>query len=156
MQVVPMLQVADVAASSGWYQRTLGLTSGHGGDEFEMLYAGEPYASPLLLQLHRWEADEHGFLGSPDLPAGNENKLVKILCVQEFIVSGKTTFKEEFVTAGGISLSEVDPNTMRSKIVPNLFFAGEVLNIDGVTGGFNFQNAWTTGYIAAKAISLGV
>jgi catechol 2,3-dioxygenase-like lactoylglutathione lyase family enzyme len=71
MQVVPMLQVADVAAASEWYQRTLGLTSGHGGDEFEMLFAGEPYATPLLLQLHRWEAHEHGIPGSPDIPAGN-------------------------------------------------------------------------------------
>ena len=88
-----------------------------------------------------------------DLPAKEQNKLVKTLCAGEFEVRGKTTFKEEFVTAGGISLGEVDPNTMMSKIVPNLFFAGEVLNIDGVTGGFNFQNAWTTGYIAAKAIS---
>jgi len=75
MQVVPMIQVADVAAASGWYQRTLGLTSGHGGDEFEMLFAGEPYASALLLQLHRWEAEEHGFLGSPDVPAGNGSSL---------------------------------------------------------------------------------
>ena len=66
-----MLQVPDVAAASEWYQQTLGFASGHGGDEFEMLYAGEPYASPLLLQLHRWEAHEHGFLGSPDVPVGN-------------------------------------------------------------------------------------
>lgn len=75
MQVVPMLQVADVAAASAWYQRTLGLTSGHGGDEFEMLFAGEPYTTPLLLQLHRWEAHEHGFLGSPDLPVGNGSSI---------------------------------------------------------------------------------
>jgi catechol 2,3-dioxygenase-like lactoylglutathione lyase family enzyme len=71
MLVVPMIQVADVAASSQWYQRTLGLVSGHGGDEFEMLFAGEPYSSALLLQLHRWDAHEHGFLGSPDAPVGN-------------------------------------------------------------------------------------
>lgn len=88
-----------------------------------------------------------------DLPAKEQNKLIKNLCAQEFEVKGKTTFKEEFVTAGGISLQEIDHNTMQSKIVPNLFFAGEVLNIDGVTGGFNFQNAWTTGWIAAKAIA---
>ena len=75
MHVVPMLQVADVVAASEWYQRTLGLTSGHGGDEFEMLFAGEPYATTLLLQLHRWEAHEHGMLGSPDLPAGNGSSL---------------------------------------------------------------------------------
>ena len=66
-----MLQVPDVVAASEWYQQTLGFVSGHGGDEFEMLYAGEPYASPLLLQLHRWDAHEHGFLGSPDIPVGN-------------------------------------------------------------------------------------
>lgn len=88
-----------------------------------------------------------------DLPAKDQNKLIKNCCAQEFKVSGKTTFKEEFVTAGGVSLDEVDYNTMQSKIKPNLYFAGEVLDIDGVTGGFNFQNAWTTGYIAAKAIA---
>jgi predicted Rossmann fold flavoprotein len=88
-----------------------------------------------------------------DLPAKEQNKLIKNLCAQEFAVKGKTTFKEEFVTAGGISLNEVDHNTMQSKIVPNLFFAGEILDVDGVTGGFNFQNAWTTGFIAAKAIA---
>lgn len=88
-----------------------------------------------------------------DLPAKEQNKLVKNLCAQEFAVKGKTTFKEEFVTAGGITLNEIDHNTMQSKINPNLFFAGEVIDVDGVTGGFNFQNAWTTGFIAAKAIA---
>lgn len=88
-----------------------------------------------------------------DLPAKEQNRLIKNICAQEFWVNGKTTFKEEFVTAGGIDLGEIDHNTMQSKIVPNLFFAGEVLNVDGVTGGFNFQNAWTTGWIAAKAIA---
>lgn len=87
-----------------------------------------------------------------DLPAKEQHKLVKMLCGQELKVKGKTTFKEEFVTAGGILCEEVDVNTMQSKLVPGLFFAGEILNIDGVTGGFNFQNAWTTGWIAAKAI----
>ena len=88
-----------------------------------------------------------------DLPAKEQNKLIKNLCVQEFLVNGKTTFKEEFVTAGGVVLSEIDYNTMESKITPNLFFCGEVTDTDGVTGGFNFQNAWTTGFIAAKAIA---
>ena len=88
-----------------------------------------------------------------DLPAAAQNKLIKNLCAQQFDVKGKTTFKEEFVTAGGVLLNEIDHNTMQSKKLPGLFFAGEVLNIDGVTGGFNFQNAWTTGWIAAKAIS---
>jgi len=88
-----------------------------------------------------------------DLPAKEQNKLIKNCCGQEFEVKGKTTFKEEFVTAGGIDLTEIDHNTMQSKIAPNLYFAGEVLNIDGVTGGFNFQSAWTTGYLAGKAIA---
>jgi predicted Rossmann fold flavoprotein len=89
-----------------------------------------------------------------DLPAKEQNKLIKNICAQEFSVNGKTTFKEEFVTSGGIVLDEVEHASMQSKIVPGLFFAGEVLNVDGVTGGFNFQNAWTTGWIAAKAIAL--
>ena len=88
-----------------------------------------------------------------DLPAKEQNKLIKLLCGQEFIVNGKTTFKEEFVTAGGIELNEIDHQTMESKIAANLFFCGEVIDTDGVTGGFNFQNAWTTGFIAAKAIA---
>lgn len=66
---------------------------------------------------------------------------------------GKTTFKEEFVTAGGVDLKEVNFKRFESRILDNLFFAGEVLNIDGLTGGFNFQNAWTGAYIAAKAIA---
>jgi predicted Rossmann fold flavoprotein len=87
-----------------------------------------------------------------ELPSKEQNKLIKSLCTHQFVVNGKTTFKEEFVTAGGIDTNEVDAETMQSKIIPQLFFAGEVLNIDGVTGGFNFQNAWTTGWIAAKTI----
>lgn len=84
-----------------------------------------------------------------DLPAREQNKLVGQLCTAEFSVKGKTTFKEEFVTAGGVKLSEVDPATMQSKKVPGLFFAGEILDVDGITGGFNFQHAWTSGWIAA-------
>lgn len=81
------------------------------------------------------------------------NRFIKNLSAFECEVSGKTTFKEEFVTAGGIKLSEVDAQTMMSKKIPGLFFAGEVLDVDGITGGFNFQHAWTSGYIAAKAIA---
>ena len=88
-----------------------------------------------------------------DLPSVRQNKFIKNLCSYEGEVKGKTTFKEEFVTAGGIKLSEVDVNTMMSKKVSNLFFAGEVLDVDGITGGFNFQHAWTSGWIAAKAIA---
>lgn len=67
-------------------------------------------------------------------------------------ISGKTLNKEEFVTAGGVDLKEVNFKTMESRIIPGLFFAGEVLNIDGITGGFNFQNAWTTGYLAGLGL----
>ena len=87
-----------------------------------------------------------------DLPAKQQNQLAKQLCAQQFHVKGKTTFKEEFVTAGGIKLNEVNANTMESKIVPGLFFAGEILDVDGITGGFNFQHAWTSGWIAASSI----
>lgn len=78
------------------------------------------------------------------------NRLVDLLTNDRYPVSGKTTFKEEFVTAGGVSLEEVDPRTMQSRKVPGLYFAGEVLDIDGVTGGFNFQAAWSTGFIAGQ------
>ena len=88
-----------------------------------------------------------------DLPAKAENALIKNLADYVVAVKGKTTFKEEFVTAGGINLNEIDANTMMSKKVPNLFFAGEVLDVDGITGGFNFQHAWTSGWVAAKSVA---
>jgi predicted Rossmann fold flavoprotein len=75
------------------------------------------------------------------------------ICAGEFHVNGKSTFKDEFVTAGGIDLKEVDFKTFQSKLHDNLYFAGEVLNIDAVTGGFNFQAAWTSAYICAQSIS---
>nr|WP_246070104.1 NAD(P)/FAD-dependent oxidoreductase [Mangrovivirga cuniculi] len=73
-------------------------------------------------------------------------------CMVHF--SGKTTFKEEFVTAGGISLSDIDLNSMEAKKHPNLFMGGEVLDVDAVTGGFNFQFAWSSAYVASEAILL--
>ena len=88
-----------------------------------------------------------------DLPSTEQNKFIKNLCSYEAEVKSKTTFKEEFVTAGGIKLNEVDANTMMSKKIPNLFFAGEVLDVDGITGGFNFQHAWTSGFVAAKTLT---
>lgn len=88
-----------------------------------------------------------------NLPKKNLNRLVQNLFCYLLEINGKTTFKEEFVTAGGISLDEVDSNTMQSKNHPNLYFAGEILNIDGITGGFNFQAAWSTGYLAGKSIN---
>jgi hypothetical protein len=80
-------------------------------------------------------------------------QLVNQLCNAEFAVKGKSTFKEEFVTAGGVDLKEVHFKTFESKLFPNLYFAGEVLNIDAITGGFNFQAAWTSGWIAGEAMA---
>jgi predicted Rossmann fold flavoprotein len=90
-------------------------------------------------------------------PAGKlSHKLLAELAAKlhadSYRLEGKTTYKQEFVTAGGVDLKEVHFKTMESKLTPGLFFAGEILNIDGVTGGFNFQNAWTTGWLAASAM----
>ena len=82
----------------------------------------------------------------------NLNKLVNTLLNDRYLVKGKTTFKEEFVTAGGVDLADIDVKTMESKVCPGLYFAGEVMDIDGITGGFNFQAAWTTGFIAGKHV----
>lgn len=87
-----------------------------------------------------------------DLSKNQMEALAAQLTQGEYQVNGKSTFKEEFVTAGGIELKEVDFKTMESKLLPGMYFAGEVLNIDAITGGFNFQNAWTGGYIAAQDI----
>lgn len=78
------------------------------------------------------------------------NKLVSLLTNDIYEVKGKTTFKEEFVTCGGISLQSIDLNTMQSEVYKNLYFAGEIMDIDAITGGYNFQAAWTTGFIAGK------
>ena len=86
------------------------------------------------------------------LPKEKENFLIREITGGHFNVSGKTTNKDEFVTCGGVRLKEVDFRTMESKLVPGLFFAGECLDIDGITGGFNFQAAWTTARIAGLAM----
>jgi predicted Rossmann fold flavoprotein len=78
------------------------------------------------------------------------HKLVNTLTNDEYDVKGKTTFKEEFVTCGGVSLESINLNTMESRVCKNLYFAGEVMDVDGITGGYNFQAAWTTGFIAGK------
>lgn len=87
-----------------------------------------------------------------DLSKKKLNKLILELLQGQYFIQGKGVFKEEFVTCGGINLKEINFKTMESKISPNLYFAGEILDIDGVTGGFNFQNAWTTGWIAGQAM----
>jgi predicted Rossmann fold flavoprotein len=88
-----------------------------------------------------------------DMSKAELRKLAQELTAGEFQITGKGQFKEEFVTAGGVSLKEVDFKTMQSRVVDNLFFAGEVLDIDGITGGFNFQSSWTTGWLAGTALA---
>jgi predicted Rossmann fold flavoprotein len=88
-----------------------------------------------------------------ELGKKQQNKLAQLLSKDVYKMQGKTTFKEEFVTSGGVHLKEIDFKTMQSKIMHNLYFCGEVLNIDGITGGFNFQNAWSTAWIAANSIN---
>lgn len=88
------------------------------------------------------------------LPKDKENTLIRELTDSRYRVQGKTTNKEEFVTCGGVRLKEIDFSTMESRLVPGLHFAGECLDIDGITGGFNFQAAWTGGYIAGLAMTV--
>ncbi len=114
--------------------------------------------NPFQLPQRFWEyllqeADADGESRWADLPAKNQNRLAKLLTAQVFDIQGKTTFKEEFVTAGGIKLSEVNPDTMESRLHTGLYFAGEILDVDGITGGFNFQHAWTSGWLAARAMA---
>lgn len=120
----------------------------------QKMYNRNPFALPSRL----WDF----FLGSvgikedlrwADLKVSAQNALIKMLCAMDLPVAGKTTFKEEFVTAGGIRLAEIDPSTMMSRKVNGLYFAGEIMDVDGITGGFNFQHAWTSGFVAAKSIA---
>ncbi len=111
----------------------------------------KPYALPERLWLFLLkkraipENRKWGELGTKLL-----NKLVNVLTNDVYAVKGKTTFKEEFVTCGGVSLQCIDLNTMQSNVCKNLYFAGEVVDIDAITGGYNFQAAWTTGFLAGK------
>lgn len=112
-------------------------------------------ANPFDLPKRFWEfliskLELHADMIWDGMGKKNINRLVHLLMNDEYSVQGKTTFKEEFVTSGGIALNNVDFSTMQSKKCPNVYFAGEVLDVDGVTGGFNFQAAWTTGFIAGK------
>lgn len=115
--------------------------------------------SPFELPNRLWESlvIASGILAETkwaDLSKQQLTNLAKQLTNGEFQVNGKSTFKEEFVTAGGIDLKEINFKTMESKLHENLFFAGEIVNIDAITGGFNFQNAWTSGFIVARAITV--
>jgi predicted Rossmann fold flavoprotein len=112
--------------------------------------------SPLPIPQRLWERLLIAAEINPTTPWAHINnqqldKLYKQLTQAEFKVTGKSMFKDEFVTCGGVKLSEINFKTMESRKQPGLFFAGEVLDIDGVTGGFNFQNAWTTGWLAGQA-----
>lgn len=98
--------------------------------------------------LEKVEVDGEGIWA--ELSKKSLNRLINLLLNDTYEVKGKTTFKEEFVTSGGVALSEVDFNSMESRKCPDLFFAGEVIDVDGVTGGFNFQAAWSTGFVAGK------
>ncbi len=110
-----------------------------------------PYGLPERLWLYLLEKSnlsthkKWGELGKKGL-----NKLTTVLTNDVYEVKGKTTFKEEFVTCGGVSLESIDFNTMQSKVCKNLYFTGELMDIDGITGGYNFQAAWTTAFIAGK------
>lgn len=116
----------------------------------QLVVNGNPF--PLVKRLWHFLVKKSGVdteLRWADLSNKQLRKMAQILVNDRFEVKGKTTFKEEFVTCGGIKLSEVDFKTMESRKQKGLFFVGEVLDIDGVTGGFNFQSAWTTAWIAA-------
>lgn len=120
----------------------------------QKIYNGNVFGLPQRLWVHLCSLsgiDEN--LRWSDLPSAKQNMMVKNLRFNEMKVEGKTTYKEEFVTAGGLRLTEVDPGTMQSRKAEGLFFAGEILDVDGITGGFNFQHAWTSGWIAAKSIT---
>jgi hypothetical protein len=118
------------------------------------LGSGSPFDLPRRLWEH-W-LDSWGIARDirwADLAARDQNRLAGLLGSATFTVKGKTTFKEEFVTAGGVRLAEVDPAGCQSRKVPGLFFAGEILDVDGITGGFNFQHAWTSGWIVADTVA---
>ncbi len=110
-----------------------------------------PYALPERLWSYLLEKSDlppdkkWGELGKTGL-----NKLADLLTNDAYSVRGQTQFRDEFVTCGGVRLESIDFKTMQSKVCENLYFAGEVMDIDGITGGYNFQAAWTTAFIAAK------
>ena len=128
------------------------VTKEHGA---KMMANLNPFAMPNRLWAYLLEKNEiKSSLRWNELGGKALNKLINTLINDRYVVQGKTTFKEEFVTAGGVALQDISVQTMESKKCPGLFFAGEVMDIDGVTGGFNFQSAWTTGYIAGKSAGL--
>jgi predicted Rossmann fold flavoprotein len=131
----------------------------HTLDQYKKRWPHKPFLSenPFFLPKNLWKSflDRAGNIGEKrlnDISSREIQQLASMLHQDIFLIEGKTTHKEEFVTCGGITLKEIDFKTMESKVCPGLYFAGEILDIDGVTGGFNFQNAWTTGFIAGSSI----
>lgn len=109
----------------------------------------------LVKRFWKYILDREGLFGDMLWASISNNSLISVASLLKnctFTVTGKGQFKDEFVTAGGVPLSEISLNTMESKIHSHLYFAGEVLNVDGITGGYNFQNAWSGGYIAGTSI----
>ncbi|HSL41826.1 MAG TPA: NAD(P)/FAD-dependent oxidoreductase [Anaerolineales bacterium] len=115
--------------------------------------SAEPAFTQLPLRLWKQLALFIADKNWADVSKAELRQLANELTAGEFLIEGKGQFKEEFVTCGGVKLNEVDFKTMQSRVVEGLFFAGEVLNIDGLTGGFNFQSAWTTGWLAGNSLS---
>ena len=115
--------------------------------------SAEPAFTQLPLRLWKQLIGSLGEKNWADLSKAELRNLAAGVTAGEFLIEGKGQFKEEFVTCGGVKLNEVDFKTMQSRLVDGLFFAGEVLDIDGLTGGFNFQSAWTTGWLAGNALS---
>lgn len=115
--------------------------------------------SPVALPQRLWayllekSLGERSRIRWSELNKKDTNRLVNILVNDTYQIAGRAVFKDEFVTCGGVALSSVNPSTLESKHVPRLYFAGEVLDVDGVTGGFNFQAAWTTAFTVASAIA---
>lgn len=146
----PLLHLSGVVAP----EATVRLEGGSRTETGPVLLTHWGFSGPAILKLSAFEAR---FLHDKKYNATliiewGENLPKRLRHVEEtrFHIEGKSTNKAEFVTCGGISLKEVNFKTMESRLVPGLHFAGEILNIDGVTGGFNFQNAWTTGYLAGR------
>lgn len=113
---------------------------------------------PFGLQARLWHYLLQRAGLAPDKPCAelggkSLRRLAAVLTADAYRVDGRAAFREEFVTCGGVSLSDVDPRTMQSRRVPGLYFAGEVLDVDGVTGGFNFQAAWSSAWVAARAMA---
>lgn len=120
----------------------------------KMVTTIRPFALPSRLwsYLSAKSLGQHATCRWQEITPKEQNRLINVLTNNTFQIAGRAPFKDEFVTCGGISLSAVNASTLESKTIPHLYFAGEVLDIDGITGGFNFQAAWTTAYTVANAI----